>query len=51
MVEEGDGVVEEAEGGVGALELEVEDGVVVEAATEECSVYLVKVVDGFRVVD
>jgi len=44
-------MVEEAEGGVGALELEVEDWVVVEAATEECSVDLEKVAYGFRFVD
>jgi len=50
-VEEGDRVVEVAEGGVGALELEHEDGVVVEAATEECGVDLEKVVRGFGVVN
>ena len=49
-MEEGDRVVEVAEGGVGALELEHEDGVVVEAATEECGVDLEKVVRGFGVV-
>lgn len=50
-MEEGDGVVEVAEGGVGALELEVEDWVVVEAAAEECGMDLEKMVYGFGVVD
>lgn len=50
-IEEGDGAAEEAEGGVGALELEVEDAVVVEAVAEESSVDLEEVVEGLGVVD
>lgn len=46
-VEKGDGVVEAAERGVRALELEVQDWVVVETVTEEKGVNLEKVVDGF----
>lgn len=40
--EESDGVVEAAESGVGALELEVQDGVVVESMAEESGVGLEK---------
>lgn len=42
--EEGEGAVEEAEAGVGALELEVDDGVVVEACAEDGGVELEEVV-------
>lgn len=50
-VEEGDGVVEVAEGGVTALEFEVKDSVVVKVASNERSVDLEKVVFGFGFVD
>jgi len=50
-VEEGDGVVEVAEGGVTALEFEVEDSVVVEVAANESCVDLEKVGFGFGFVD
>lgn len=43
--EKGDGVVEAAERGVGTLELEVQDGVVVEIMAVEKGVGLEKVVD------
>lgn len=43
-IEDGDGAAEAAVGGVGALELEVEDAVVVEAAAEESSVDLEEVI-------
>lgn len=46
-LEKGDCVVEAAERGVGALELKVEDWVVVETVAEEKGVRLQKVVDGF----
>lgn len=50
LVEESDGVVEVVEGSVRALELEVEDRVVVEATAEKGGVDLEKVVYGFGVV-
>lgn len=50
-VEEGDGAAKTAVGGVGPLELEVEDAVVVEAVAEESGVDLEDVVEGRRVVD
>jgi hypothetical protein len=50
-VEEGDGVVKVAEGGVTALEFEVKDSVVVEVASNESSVDLEKVGFGFGFVD
>lgn len=50
-VEEGDGAAEAAVGGVGALELEVEDAVAVEAVAEESGVDLEEVAGGRGVVD
>lgn len=50
-IEEGDGAAEAAVGGVGALELEVEDAVVVKAVAEESGVDLEEVVEGRGVVD
>lgn len=44
-------MVEVANGGVGPLELEVQDGVVVQAAAKESGVDLEKVVNGFGPVD
>lgn len=49
--EKGDGVVEAAQGGVRALELEVEDWVVVEIVAEEKGMSLEEVVDGVWLVD
>lgn len=49
--EKGGGVVEAAEGGVRALELEVEDWVVVEIVAEEKGMSLEEVVDGVWLVD
>lgn len=51
LAEEGDGVVEAVEGGVGALELEVESWVVVEVVAEEKRVGLEEVVDGVGFVE
>jgi hypothetical protein len=51
LIEEGDGVVKVANGGVTALELEVQDSVVIETATNESCVDLEKVVFGFGFVD
>lgn len=50
-VENGDGVVEAAEGGVRALKLEVEDWVVVEIVAEEKGMGLEEVVDGVWLID
>ena len=44
--EESSGVVEAAERCIGALELEIQDGVVLETVAEENCVDLEKVVDG-----
>lgn len=49
--EEGNRIVEATERGVRAQELEIQDGVVVEAVAEERGVDLEKVVDGFGAVD
>ena len=49
--EEGNRIVETTESVVRALELEIQDGVVVKAVAEECGVELEKVVDGFGLVD
>lgn len=49
--EKGGGVVEAAKGGVRALELEVEDWVVVEIVAEEKGMGLEEVVDGVWLVD
>lgn len=50
LVEEIDGVAEVVEGGVRALELEVEDRVVVQATAEKGGVDLENVIYGFGVV-
>nr|POE92569.1 wd40 repeat-containing protein hos15 [Quercus suber] len=47
----GNRIVEATESVVRALELEIQDGVVVKAVAEECSMELEEVVDGFGLVD